>query len=209
MARNTFAYAGSAGERLISVSEVLALAGLSADFSYVRADVLEHARERGSDVHAWVEGIAKGFIGDEQPDAELAPYVSAFRAFVREAPGTFIGSEVRVVSKVYGFAGTLDLLYALPPSSHLAGAWLLDVKARESVGPEARLQTAGYGIGLRESPEAKLEPRRWRRGVLQLSREERWRLIPHANDREDEHDFLAALRVAQFRLRNNLARIEG
>jgi hypothetical protein len=201
--RNTFGYA-LAGERIVSVTEVLKLAGL-VDLSHIPVETLERARQRGHDVHAWVEGIALGLIDDETPDERIAPYIDGYGSFLAETEFTVVDVELEVVSRLYRFAGRLDLTGTIGGES-----WLLDVKATASIAPESALQTAGYAVAYRETkPEAPVH----RRAVLQLgpgAGPRLYRLAEQKSDREDTHDFLAAVRVAYWKLRHGTVRaLEG
>jgi hypothetical protein len=193
--RNAWAYVDSAGRRIPSVTECLRLAGL-VDLDGIPVATLETARQRGKDVHAWIESSVLGLLDDVTPDPRIAGYVEAWEKF-RVATGfASTDTELRVVHATYGYAGTIDLLGTIG-----GDAWLLDVKATAQVPPEAALQTAGYRMALGE-------PRR--RGVIHVRRDGGWSLVEHRNHREDEADFLAALRIAVWRLRHHGgARLEG
>lgn len=195
--RNTFGYVDGDGRRLVSVTEALKLAGL-VDLSMIPAETLERARQRGQDVHAFCEGIALGLLDDEAPDPRIDGYVVGFRRFLSETSFKAEAAEQRVVHAVYGFAGTIDLLGAIGSAS-----WLLDLKATAALPPEAKPQTAAYRMA---KALAEKTPRR--RGVLHLRPDGTYRLDEHKDHRTDEGDFLAALRVAQWRLRHGLARLE-
>jgi hypothetical protein len=192
--RNTFGYVDASGARLVSVSEALKLAGL-VDFSGVPRETLEYARQRGQDVHGWIEGIALGLIDDEEPDERIAPYVSAFKGFLAGTGFQVTDAELEVVSKVYRFAGRIDLVGTIGDA-----LWVLDAKATAAVPPEAAIQTAGYGIALRE-----MRNTRYQRGVLHLTGEGRYHLVEHKRGREDEADFLACVRIAYWRMHHGLA----
>lgn len=196
MSRNSFAYVDGAGRRLVSVTEALKIAGL-VDLSNIPSATLERARQRGVDTHSFVEGIALGLIDDETPDPRIEGYVTGFRRFVAESGFVTSAAEHRVIHATYGYAGTIDLLGEIG-----AAAWLLDLKATASIPPEAKPQTAAYRMALMLTSA----PRR--RGVLHLRPDGAYRLDEHKNHREDEQDFLAALRIAKWKLRHQLARLE-
>lgn len=199
MTRNAFAYASAAGVRLPSVTEVMKIAGIGEDFSSVSAGTLERARERGSDAHAWVEGIVKGWIDDEDPPEHIAGLVAGFHRFRGDTAFEAIECEATVVSETHGYAGTLDLF------GKLGGAlWVLDMKCTAQVPKSAAVQTAAYRMA---TPPA-WAARSARRGVLHLRRDGTYQVVEHKDHRLDEHDFLAALRVANWRLRNGLAQLE-
>lgn len=64
--------------------------------------------------------------------------------------------------------------------------------------PETRLQVCGYAMALDPRPA---------RAALQLLPDGRYRLERY-RDRSDEHDWIAACRVAHFRLAHSLAYLE-
>ena len=202
MSRNAWAYVDAAGRRLISVSEVLRMAGL-VDFSSIPEATLETARQRGVDVHGFIEGLVTGMLDEDMaPDPRIAPYVGAWHKF-RLATGFLpSSSEVRVLNQTYGYAGTLDLLGEMGGSG-----WLLDIKATAAVPSEAACQTIAYRMALSDQEPTESGGKR-KRGVIHLRRDGTWALVEHKNDREDQHNFLSALRVAQWRLAHGLVSLE-
>lgn len=191
--RNTFAYSLD-GRRVPSVTEILRLAGL-VDLSGIPEHRLEVARERGKDVHSYVEGLVRGDLDDELvPDPRIAPYIEAWRRFRDETGFGPEAAEVRVLNRRYGYAGTIDLLGGMSGS-----AWLLDLKATYAVPPEAALQTAGYRMA---------EGTGRRRGVLHLRANGTYALVEYRDHVADEAAFVGALHVALWKLRAGLARLE-
>lgn len=75
---------------------------------------------------------------------------------------------------------------------------LIDLKATTQLYPETRLQVCGYAMALDPRPA---------RAALQLLPDGRYRLERY-RDRSDEHDWIAACRVAHFRLAHGLAYLE-
>lgn len=63
---------------------------------------------RGRAIHRCAEFIAAG--KDFKFDERLEGYIFALRKFFAEVKPEIIGSEIRIGSKIYGYAGTLDLL---------------------------------------------------------------------------------------------------
>ena len=70
--------------------------------------------------------------------------------------------------------------------------WLIDIKAVATVSSATTLQTQGYELCLDES---------YKRAALQLSPDGTYKLHTYF-DRNDLHDWLSAVRVAHFKLRN-------
>ena len=201
MSRNTFEYAGPDGERLISVTEVLKLAGL-VDLSGIPEATLERARERGVDVHSWVEGMALGLIDDESPPENIAGYVAGYRRFLAETGFAATSAERTVIHPTYRYAGRIDLLGTIK-----GNAWLFDLKATAAIPAESKLQTAGYRMAYVNDPNSG-QPASPRRAVLHLRPDGTYVNDEHKDHRNDEHDFLAALRVASWKLRHGRAHLE-
>jgi ATP-dependent exoDNAse (exonuclease V) beta subunit len=103
--------------------------------------VRDVAARRGAAVH---EDIALALAGHPSPP-ETAPWVEAARRFLDDFGLRPVASELVVVSKRHGFAGTCDTL------AQCAGAlYVLDWKTTGALWPEAALQVAGYAIALEE-----------------------------------------------------------
>ena len=195
MARQTLYYRDARGRRLPSVTECLALAGVATDFERVPPDVLERARQRGADVAAWIEAE---HLGEHLvPAPEIQGYIAAWGKFRAEVPFRVLAVEEPVLSSRYGFAGTLDLR-----GEEAGSRWILDVKCTFSVPEEAGLQLAGYRLALQDGQT-------YRRGVLHLKPDGRWSRVEYRNHREDEHTFLACLRVARWLLDKERAQLDG
>lgn len=180
------------GTRVPSVTEVLAISGL-VDLSAIPFDTLERARQRGSDVHEWLEGIDLGLIDDEKPDDRIAGYVEAYRRFRVETGFVPDLIEHPVVNEAHRYAGTLDRTGTLNGKRTI-----VDFKATAAVEAHVGVQLAGYALALREPHE---------RVALQLFPDSHYRMH-HFRSREDGHDFLAAVRVTHYRLRHGLAALE-
>ena len=176
-----------AGVRWPSVTEILSLAGLT-DFSMVGPEILENARVRGSEVHRWLELIDIGFLGgDDEPDEEIKGYVSAYLRFKDETGFTHTAIEEYVRNNEYSYCGRLDRLGRMNDA-----AWLIDIKAVATVSPATALQTQGYAMCLDTYHK---------RAALQLFPTGKYKLYPYS-DRSDLHDWLSAVRLAHFKLRN-------
>ena len=193
MPRDTSAYVVD-GERWPSVTEILELAGLT-DFDHVPARVLERARERGADFHEWREAIDLGLIDDDMvPPQAIAPRIEAYRRFKTETGFVVEESEKVVRNRVLRYCGTYDIVGRLPDGSR----WVVDTKATAAIAPATRIQLAGYALTFDPRP---------RRAALWLRSDGTYRWLPY-KDRSDEHDFVAACRVAHFRLAHGLAKIK-
>jgi hypothetical protein len=96
------------------------------------------AADLGDAVHAGVEAAATGRPRPTLP-ALAVPYLAVFDRFTAEQQPGWLVSERTVVSRRYGYAGTLDALCVLG-----GRVTLLDVKTGRGVYPEACLQLAAY-----------------------------------------------------------------
>ena len=188
------------GKRLPSVTEILAIAGVATDFERVPPDVLERARQRGADVAAWIEADHRGET--LVPAPSIAGYVAAYRNFRDEVPFRVLACEEPVLHARYGYAGTLDLRgeegHAGQRSTY--SRWILDVKCTYAVPEDAGIQLAGYAIAVAGSET-------YRRGVLHLKPDGSWSRVEYARRRENDHDFLACLRGARWKLAHGLAQL--
>jgi hypothetical protein len=181
------------GIRWPSVTEVLHLAGL-VDYSAIREEVLENARERGRDVHAYLHGVEMGVLGGLTPDPRVQPYVDGYSRFRDDKKFEILTVEQVVINETHQYAGMLDRTGMMDGSKTL-----LDLKAVAKVQPESALQTAGYGACLEEPHK---------RAVLQLHPDlpRGYKLHPYTS-RNDLHDFLSAVRIAWCKIRWGRARI--
>ena len=201
--RDTTRYQVS-GTRVPSVTEILDFAGLS-DFSRIPKDVLENAANRGKWAHYFCERISHGIDGDEltaefEIPEEVEPRLEAYRKFLAESRFEAIEVEHVVVSTARGYAGTVDLIGNLPG----VGLSLIDVKLPILAAASWKLQTAGYALAYEHQANTMIQARY----SLQLSKEGRYNLTPHQETYTDTHDFLAAVRVAHFKIRNGIAKLE-
>lgn len=188
------------GERVPSVTECVELAGVS-DFAGIPRDVLENAADRGKWGHHFCDKIDRGhvFSNDDVPE-EVQPRLDAYRKFLAESRIDFEEIELVVRSQTFRFAGTLDRIGLLPG----IGRVLIDIKLPIKPAPSWKLQTAGYTIAYTETTGNEIHTRY----SLQLSKEGNYSLTPAAEDYGDRHDFLAAVRVAHFKIRNGIAKLE-
>lgn len=202
------------GERVVSVTEALRIAGL-VDFSDIPVSRLEQAAERGTIVHAAIAALEGGTgaeVGPFAPDW-IDPYIHAFERFKADTGFQARLVERAVVCKRFRFAGRLDLAGDL--NDHPA---LIDIKTSQTIPPWVALQTMGYQLGLEEHVREHVEddglrafPRFWldeqpgkwpgmRRYALRLLPDGKYTLY-RFTDAGDRADFLAVLRVAAWQLR--------
>lgn len=175
--------------KILRVTTVLRLAGIAPDFSAIPPAILEHARVRGTAVHAACEAIDCG--GEHVPslDAEdITGYVAAYRLFLSEANFAVIDCEQRLTHPTLGYTGQYD-----------AKGWLnnhrtiLDRKATATVAPAVAIQLAAYELMhnavLPDEPVAM-------RVALHLRRDGTYRLHRYQSP-GDTQVWLAALEIAR------------
>ncbi len=187
MARDVSKYVVN-GERVPSVTEILAIAGM-VDLSAIPPDALEHARQRGSDGHEWIESIAKGNVTAKDAGEELRPYLEAFEDFMSQSEFEIESTEEAILNERYRYAGTLDLRGKLNGKRYI-----IDCKLTAAVGPHVGCQLAGYAACF-EVPH--------RRAALQLLPTGKFK-IQTFQDIHDHHDFMSAVRVTHFKLRHGM-----
>lgn len=175
------------GVRLPSVTQVLFEAGLVDTAWYT-----DEARLRGTYVHAALALDHEGELDDDTLDPALAPYVTAWREYKRDAAIQVLSYEQPVCDPERGYAGTYDVIVTdatvMPPL-------LIDVKSGEPE-PWAELQTAAYARAVKATDLPVL-----RRAALWLRDDGTYRLIRHT-DRNDERLFLACLEIVQWKRAN-------
>lgn len=180
------------GRDLISVTTALQEAGM-VDTTHWN----EEARLRGQYVHQCIALEAEGALDEDSVDPLVRPYFEAFRKFQRETSVALEMVERRVCDPLLGYAGTLDAIGRWPDGKRTLFDWKSGF-----FPPMAGPQTAGY---LRCAREFYPTGERITRAGLHLRGDGTYRLIEFTNIVQDEHDFIAALRVAQFRRRHALA----
>jgi hypothetical protein len=182
------------GVELPSVTQVLAIAGLT-DWSHCG----EWARERGSVVHKAIHLELTGGLDWSTLPESLHPYVSAELQAIQDLGAEVVASEVRIVSKLYGYAGTLDRVVRI--NGRLV---LWDTKTGPIV-PAYGLQTAAYVEAIHEmQPDFLGGQRIERRYALRLNADGTYELLPFT-DRQDIVNFHAAVRVANWKRQKGLA----
>ena len=180
------------GRELISVTTALREGGLM-DTSHFS----EAARLRGSYVHEAIALYVRGELEPGSLDPLIEPYFAAWHAFVTDTGIEIERSEERICDPVYGYAGTLDAIARWPG---LDKRVLIDWKSG-LFPPMAGPQTAAY---LRCARHWYPAGTRIGRAGLQLRDDGTYRFHVFTDLVQDEFDFLAALRVAQFRRRHQL-----
>ena len=176
-------------ERVPSVTDVLRIAGLT-DFSRVPEDTLAEARERGKDVHYWLE------LYDQDArlvpgDLEIQGYIEAWAKFKKTSGFDVEKVEEPVLNSTYRYGGTPDRIGRAASKVVVA-----EIKCVAQVVPATRLQLIGYALCLSGQAE---------RVAVQLKPNGTYRPHVYKNWQEDRADWISALRIAHFKLRHKLA----
>lgn len=171
-----------------SVTQVIKIAGLGADFSMVPPDRLEWACQRGTFVHLATQYYDEGRLDMKSVHPALQGYVEAYIRFRSEKPITVIATERRMVNVPFALAGTPDLI-----------CWMngvrcvIDKKTSQNMHKSMGLQTAGYMLLWNWEHTDKIIERRY---GLRLEKTGRYKLVPH-EDPEDVRAFMDAKRHAE------------
>jgi hypothetical protein len=182
------------GIRLPSVTECLDAAGFT-DFGAVPPRVLARAAERGSDFHEWRDALDAGLIdADMIPPQSIALRVAAYVQFKADTGFHPERSEEVVIHRALGYAGTFDLVGKMPTGTR----FVIDTKAVAAISPATRVQLCGYALAIEAETGEKPD-----RAALWLRADGTYRFLPYTRSRrEDEQNWLAALRCARFRFDN-------
>ncbi len=155
--------------------------------------VLEAARKFGDHVHQAVHLWNVERLDEDALDPHLVPYLQGWKAFLLQTGGVVIHSELRVVNRKLGYAGTLDSAVRFPTlKKHV-----VDVKSGivpKTVGP----QTAAYRDAFLEERDEDLSRTRF---CVQLTGDGRFKLHK-LNDPTDFNLFVSALNVHKWRARH-------
>lgn len=172
------------GRRVPSVTQVLKPLHC---LDHIPPAVLERKARLGTAVHRACELHLLGTLDESTVSPEVAPYFMQFLRFLDESGFEPALTERQVVSRRYGYAGTLDLW------GYLNGRTALpDIKTTFAVAPICGLQTAAYAYALEEETGLETEDR----FVLRLT-PETYRL-ELMSDPQDLNVFLSQLNVFKW-----------
>lgn len=151
-------------------------------------------RDRGTAVHRACQFHDEGAL-DEGSVAELVyGYLTGWKKFIAESGAIVVDIELSVVSRRYGFAGTLDRTLRFPGKDDLH---IVDIKSGNPM-PEAALQLAGYWLAYREMTGVVPSDKRL---VVKLGKEGTYKIHTY-NNKGDYDTFLAFTRVARWKEMN-------
>lgn len=193
---HTYTYAGVVWP---SVTQLLGLFKL-VDFSMVDPVVLEEKRRLGTIVHRGAELLDKQTLDEDHFNLkfpEAVPYLHAYRRFREIEDFEPEDNELRLYSKKWRYAGTLDrqgIFKGLPT--------IIDLKCSWEIYPSNGPQTAGYALAFEELFGTKIK----RRFALQLKPTGHYELKEYKSP-QDLQDFLACL-VLYWRRREHYKTID-
>lgn len=124
------------GRVIPSVTQILAPL---VDYSMVKPEVLERARQLGQAVHRATELYDNDDLDEDTLSDEVYPYLIGWQKFRRECGFVPLLREARFAHPSLGFAGTLDTVG--PVKGELA---VIDLKKMATLGPVVGVQTAAY-----------------------------------------------------------------
>jgi molybdopterin converting factor small subunit len=105
------------------------------------------AMGRGTTVHAIVENYVHEQDYVDQASEEFRPYAQAFYNWVKDHDIEILEHEKTLLSKKYGYAGTLDLLVKFRNSGRIM---IIDVKTGKDIYEDYFLQLSAYKQALLE-----------------------------------------------------------
>lgn len=179
--------------RLPSVTEVIRSVIAPDEYAGVSAEVLEHAAQRGRAVDRMIELDLSDELDPDSLSPEVLPYWRAWERFPERMAWRSEAPECQklVVDAQRGYAGTLDIY--LRDSRRL-----IDVKATALLPKTVGVQTAAYAGAYAAGNS--IDPAAITRYCLHVTAAG-CRLVQLAT-RSDGADFLAALRVYNWRQHN-------
>jgi hypothetical protein len=153
----------------------------------------DKAKNRGSAVHSIIESwkTISEVVGKEGP---YKNYAMAFQDWLDDHDVEVLESERTVVSRKYGYAGTLDMLAEVN-----GRRTLIDVKTGKAIYPEVHLQLSAYSQALEEILEAPDST-----AVLLLTEEGKY---TYEKGKDQLEAFLAAKKLYEFINQERLERL--
>jgi len=184
------------GRRLPHVTQVT---GYLQDFYGIPEKILERKRDLGTALHLVTQLYDEDDLDETSVPEVVGPYFEAYRKFRTDTGFAPLAIEARVVSRTYGYAGTLDRvgrfakLKRVKPHEDCT----VDLKATYTLAPAVGPQTALYTQAWNEQHGAKVK----RRFALQLKPDATYRLH-ECTDAYDLSVALAALSLINWKARH-------
>jgi 23S rRNA pseudoU1915 N3-methylase RlmH len=154
------------------------------------------AKDRGSTVHSIVESWKQTKKNIATIPDQFKGYADAFYKFVKTNHVEIKEHEKTVVSRLYRFAGTLDILAKINGNKKLM---IIDVKTGKGLYPEVELQLSAYRQALKEEGvEADI-------AALLLGEDGTYQFAKYEKDRLEQ--FLACLTIWRWQNEEKLAQM--
>lgn len=185
------------GQRIPNVTSLLQDYGLI-DLSMVPPDRLEYKRQLGIAVHYATHLLDEHNLDESSLNPVIVPYVDAYRKFLEISGFEPKHSELKLFSKRWRFAGTLDRQGLLEYKGKLLEV-IIDLKCTWEMYPSTGPQSAAYQILFEENFGTKIKGR----FGLQLKENGNYELYLYA-DPSDAQTFLSCLRLHHWRQEKGL-----
>ena len=186
------------GTQVPSVTQLLQLYGLI-DYSKVPKMRLEYKRTLGMAVHYAIELYNHDNLDEDSLDVRIKPHFLAYKKFVEVHRYEPRHTEIRLYSKLWKFAGTMDSQGPLCVNGKEYES-IIDWKCTFQHYPSQNIQTAAYEILFNENyPEIKSK----KRYNLILKETGNYDLI-EAKDPADRNIFLACSTLYHWKKKHNL-----
>src|SRR3990167_5158183 len=183
------------GVLLPSVTQLLSEFGIQ-DFSNIPFDRLEYKRVLGTAVHLACQYLDEQVLDESSLSKEILPYVNAYKKFCEITGFEPRHTELKMYSKKYRFAGTLDRQGLFEWKGKELES-IIDLKCTWELYPSTAAQTAGYALLFEENfPAIKIKAR----FGLQLNQNGNYE-IEEYTDAQDLQDFKACV-ILHWRKRN-------
>lgn len=160
------------------------LAPIKEDFSMVKPEVLEMARDRGKAVHRLIELEEKDDLDYTSIHDDLMPFMQQWLTFKLETGFELVATEEQFYDSKFGYAGTRDLRGRINGDE-----WLIDIKVTSSIPRSVGPQTAGYAKPLGDKV---------RRAVLHMRPDWERAKFSELKDPRDWSTFLSCLNIWKF-----------
>jgi len=187
------------GTAVPSVTQVID--GLLRDYSGIPPQVLKRAGELGTLVHLATALDAEGKLDEDSVDPEVAPYVAAWRKFLKDSGAKVLWSEQPMYHPLYGYAGTPD--HGVKINGDVG---ILDKKT--GIQSEADVvQTAAYYSMVLHNEPRKYKQTLANRWALYLRKNGTYKLVRHngpGQGAEALQIFLGCLSIYKWRKARNI-----
>jgi len=185
-------------KKIIGLTETLHLNGLYRYLDNVKDDVAEWARERGQGAHAATHYHDKGTLDPASVHPEVAPFLGAWKEFLKINRFKILHIEQPIYSKKWRFGCTPDRIV----DCGIGQFGTIEVKTSEYKSPTYRYQTSGQALAASEFYGLNVR----RRFVIRLLKNGKYKLEKYKQTEynSDRDIFLCLLRVAQMKKERGL-----